>query len=224
MVVRWQVRQLIDVERKLFCNNIFRMASAMSRHDATKAAWLRSAGARPVLAAALAISLLLGTALVLTDTLHSSAADSLEHPAHPVTDEQTQAQVVDSARQIVTIAGLQTTTAGYLFMSCKDQDDPPYQGAIHLTFALPADSRTDAYFGGLAATLVSHGWTEGSPPDQHVFGRTLVKDAVTAVIYRRLEEPQMGEMRVYGQCRNMNDHRNDTTGWIDITSQFTSAR
>ncbi|MCV7075393.1 hypothetical protein [Mycobacterium szulgai] len=196
----------------------------MSRHEARNAAWLRRPGARPVLAAALATSLLLGIAVLLTDTLHSSAAGALEHPAHPVSDEQTQAQVVDSARQIVTAAGLQTTTAGYLVMSCKNQDGPPYQGAVHLTFALPADARTDAYFGELAAKLVSHGWAEGSPPNQHVFGRTVVKDDVTAVIYRRVEEPRVGEMRVYGQCRNINDHRKDPTAWIDITSQFTGTR
>ncbi|MCV7195140.1 hypothetical protein H7J74_01370 [Mycobacterium angelicum] len=196
----------------------------MTRREVGKVTWLRRPGARPVLAVALATSLLLGIAVLLTETLHSSAADALEHPAHPASDEQTQAQVVDSARQIVAVAGLRTTTAGYLFMSCKDQDGPPYQGAVHLTFALPADARTDAYFGELAATLVSNGWAEGSPPNQHMFGRTLVKGAVTAVVYRRFEEPKVGEMRVYGQCRNMNDHRNDPSAWIDITSQFTSTR
>lgn len=197
---------------------------AALRQRVCSAAWLRTRAARSLLAAALALCLLLGTALVLTDRLHSSTAETLERPAHPASDEQTQAQVVESAKQIVSIAGLHTTTAGYLFMSCKDQDGPPYQGAVHLTFALPADARADAYFGEIAATLITHGWAEARPPNQQLFGKTLSKDAVTAVISRRLEEPKMGELRVYGQCRNMNDHRDDATGWIDITGQFTQPR
>jgi hypothetical protein len=105
-------------------------------------------------------------------------------------------------------------------MSCKDRDAPLYQGAIYLIFALPAGARTDAYFGEIAAQLITRGWTEGRPPAEHVLGKTLSKDVVTAIIYRHGDDPRLGVLRLYGQCRNMNDHRNDTTAWIDITSQF----
>lgn len=193
-------------------------------HEVQTPAWLRTRAARSALAAALALCLLLGTALALTDRLHSTTAQAFERPADPASDEQTKAQVVESAKQIVTIAGLPTTTAGYLFMSCKDQDGPPYQGAVYLTFAVPSAALTDAYFGEIAARLVTHGWAEGLPPDQRVFGKTLSKDGVTAVISRQLDEPKMGELRIYGQCRNLNNHRDDATAWIDITDQFTAPR
>ncbi|OOK74249.1 putative lipoprotein lppJ [Mycobacterium kansasii] len=91
---------------------------------------------------------------------------------------------MEKAQQIVTAAGLQTTAAGYLLMSCKNRDDPPYQGAIYLTFALPAGARADAYFRDVTAALVRHGWTDGLPPNDQVFGRTMSKDGVTAIIYR----------------------------------------
>jgi hypothetical protein len=175
---------------------------------------------RALTAAALTASLLLAGAFLAVDRLHSTPADFLDHPANPVGDEQTQAQVVESARQIVTVAGLDTASAGYSLMSCKDRYDPPYQGAIYLTFALPAGARAFAYFPAIVGALVARGWTEGLPPNNHTFGTTLSRDAVTAIIYRHDEDPGLGIVRVYGQCRNMNDHRNDATTWTDVTERF----
>src|SRR5262249_38494480 len=182
--------------------------------------WLRSTPARALIAAALGACLLLGGAFVSADRLHSTPADTLDHPANPVTDDQSAAQVIDSAQQIVAVTGLRTTSAGYTLMSSNNRDDPPYQGAVYLTFALPTTTRPDTFFPATAATLVGHGWAEGIAPNNHPFARTLSKDAATATIYRDSDDPGLGVLRVYGQCRNMNDHRKDATSWIDITNQF----
>jgi hypothetical protein len=184
----------------------------------------RSPLARALIAATLMVSLVLDGAFLSVGRLHSSPADFLDHPANPVTDDQSETQVVEPAKQIVTVAGLQKPTAGYLLMSCRNRDDPPYQGAIYMNFALPAEYHADAYFRNIAATMVAHGWSEGLPPNQHLYGRTLHKDGVTAIVYRNNDDANLGVMRLYGQCRNMNDHRNDTTAWIDITDQFNRTR
>jgi hypothetical protein len=180
--------------------------------------WRRSPRVRALILAAFAVSLSLGGAFLLVGKMHSSPSDFLDHPANPVTDDQSEAQVVEPAKQIVTLAGLQTTSAGYLPMSCKDRNDPPYQGAIYLNFAVPAGVSADTYFPAIAATLVTNGWVEGLPPNNRTLGRTISKDAVTAIVYRDSDNPNVGVLRLYGQCRNMNDHRND--GWIDIAAQF----
>jgi hypothetical protein len=186
--------------------------------------WLRTPAARALLTGALSMSLTLGGAFLAVDRLHSSPAAAVEHPAHPVSDEQTQAEVVEQAKRLVAAAGLQNATAGYLLMSCKDRDSPPYQGAVYLNFALPAGAHTDTYFQGIfehiAATMVARGWHEGTPPNQHAFGKTLSNDGVTAVVYRDDDHPNLGVARLYGQCRDMTDHRSDTTGWVDITDQI----
>jgi hypothetical protein len=182
--------------------------------------WLRSKQVRALIAAALVVSLLLGGAFLLVDRFHSTPSDALDHPANPVTDEQSRAQVVEPAKQIVTLTDLRTASAGYMLMSCKDRDDPPYQGAIYLTFALPPAARADVYFDTIAATLHAHGWTEGIPPNNHVFARTFSANAVTVTIYRDTDDPGLGVLRAYGQCRNINDHRNDPTAWVDITDQL----
>lgn len=181
--------------------------------------WLRAKQFRALIAAALAATLLLGGAFVVVSRLHSTPSDVLDHPANPVTDDQSKAQVLERAKQVIALTGLQTASAGYMLMSCKDRENPPYQGAIYLTFVLPAAPPPDTYFPALAATLVGHGWTEGLPPNNHAFARILSKDAVTVIIYRQDDKPSLGVLRIYGQCRNMNDHRNDTTTWIDITDQ-----
>jgi hypothetical protein len=182
--------------------------------------WLRSTQARALLAAALGSCLLLGGAVVAVDRLHTTPADVLDHPADPVTDEQSAAQVVESAKQIVTLSGLRTASASYTLMSCKDRDDPPYQGAVYLTFALPGSAPADAYFPAIAATLVDHGWAEAVTPGDRALAKTLSKDAVTVLLSRQRDDPGTGVLRVYGQCRNMNDHHRDATTWVDITDQL----
>jgi hypothetical protein len=182
--------------------------------------WLRSTQVRALIAVALTASLLLSAAILLVDRLHTTTADVLDHPVNPVSDKQSEAQVLDAAKQVVSLTGLHTASAGYTLMSCRDRDDPPYQGAIYLTFKLPAEAQPEAYFPSLAATLATHGWAEGMPPNDHPFGRSLTKDTVTTIVHGTSEDPRVGVLRVYGQCRNMNDHRTDATVWTDVTDRL----
>ena len=191
--------------------------------SAGRGEWLRSPPARTLLTAALTIPLILAGAIVAVSRLHSSAADSVEHPARTATDEQTKAEVVEQARSIVAIARLQRVTAGYLLMSCKNRDDPPYQGAVYLTFTLPADAHPDAYFASVAAAMVARGWSAGLPANQYLFGKSLSKDGISAIVYQDSDSPDAGNhgiARIYGRCRDTTDHRNDPTGWTDITDQL----
>jgi hypothetical protein len=181
---------------------------------------LGSPASRALIAAALTAGLVLGGAFLAVGRLHSSAADALEHPSRTATDERTKTEVVDQARFIVAVAALQNATAGYLLMSCKDRDDPPYQGAVYMNFALPADARADEYFRNIAAAMVARGWTERLPPNRALVGKTLSKDGVTALLYQDIDSEKHGVARIYGQCCDMNNHRHDSTAWIDITDQL----
>jgi hypothetical protein len=173
-----------------------------------------------MLAAALMSVLLLDGAFLAVGRLHSSAADSVEHPSRAATDEQTKTEVVEQARLIFAVGALENATAGYLLMSCKNHDDPPYQGAVYLDFALPADARPDQFFRSIAAAMVARGWGERPPPNQNLFGKMLSKDGVTAILYQDGDSPNHGIARIYGQCDNMNNHRGDATAWVDITDQL----
>jgi hypothetical protein len=173
-----------------------------------------------LIAATLLAALIFGAAFLAIDWLHSSAADAVEHPGPAVTDEQTQAEVVEQAKDIVAIAGLAQPTAGYSLVSCKNRDDPPYQGAVYLNFVLPTDVGADTYFRTVAAALVAHGWNEGLPPNQHLFGRNLSKDGVNALLYPDGDSSTRGVVHIHGQCRDTTDHRRDSAAWIDITNRL----
>lgn len=174
-----------------------------------------------LIAAALAVSLVFGGAFVTVGRLHSTPSDVLEHPGNPLDDDQSKTQVIEPARQIAALTQLRTSAAGYALMSCKSQHDPPYQGAIYLTFSLPAATPAGAFFSAAAATLVDHGWIEGSPPNNHPLARILSKDGIAVILYRHDDDPALGVLRVYGQCRDTADHRADGTTWTDITERFT---
>lgn len=189
-------------------------------NQGTPARWLRPTQVRALTAAVLTTSLTLGGVFLAVDPLHSTPGDFLDHPADPIGDEEAEAQVIGAAREIVDVAQLDTSSAGYSLMSCKNRYDPPYQGAVYLTFALPAGARSFSYFPAIVRALVARGWAEGQPANDHALGTTLSKDAITAVIYRQDENPGVGIVRVYGQCRNVNDHTSDTTAWTDVTDRF----
>jgi hypothetical protein len=178
----------------------------------------RSPAARAVVAAVLFTAVLIGTTFLVINRLHSSAADAVEHPGPAATDAQTQSEVVERAKDIVAIAALQEPTAGYLLMSCKDHDNPPYQGAVYLDFQLPPDVSADQYFRTIAAAMVAHGWREGLPPNQHMFGRNLSKDGVNAILYPDRDSTTRGIGRIYGQCHDMNSHRG--AEWVDVTDRL----
>jgi hypothetical protein len=178
----------------------------------------RSPAARTVIAAVVFTAVLLGAAFLVINRLHSSAADAVEHPGPAATDAQTQSEVVEQAKDIVAIAALQQPTASYLLMSCQDHDNPPYQGAVYLDFQLPPDVSADQYFRSIAAAMVAHGWREGLPPNQHMFGRNLSKDGVNAILYPDRDSTTRGVGRIYGQCHDMNSHRG--MEWVDVTDRL----
>jgi hypothetical protein len=143
---------------------------------------------------------------------------AIDHPGQPLTDSQAEAQVLEPARQIGAIAELQRVSGGYTLMSCKNESDPPYQGAVFVTFDLPSDAHGN--YQQIATAMVARGWTEGAPPNVNMPARMLSKDGVTAIFSRNSEDIRLGTLKLYGECRNIADHRKDTTAWVDITDQL----
>jgi hypothetical protein len=180
----------------------------------------RSPAARALALVILSTALILGGVYLAIDRLHAKASDAVEHPGPAATDAQTQTEVVQHARDIVATAGLSQPTAGYLLMSCKSRDEPPYQGAVYMDFQLPTDVSPDQYFRSVSAAMVAHGWREGLPPNQHMFGRNLSKDGVNAILYPDRDTSTHGVARIYGQCHDMTDHHGAKAEWTDISDRL----
>src|SRR6478672_3325839 len=69
--------------------------------------------------------------------LRDRGSDGVPLQGEPMTDAQAAGQVVASAKQIVSTAQLHDAAGGYAFVSCKNENEPPYQVAIYMTFRLP---------------------------------------------------------------------------------------
>jgi hypothetical protein len=142
-----------------------------------------------------------------------------DHPANPLSDEQTKSQVLDPAKQIATIANLQNVSGVFGWESCNDQGDPPYRGRVDMSFDVPAGAELNAYFEQIAATMIGHGWSDGPPPGKRPFGRVIHTDGVMAIIGKSSGTVKDGSVELSGECRNMGDHRHDGT-WYDVTDQL----
>ncbi len=140
-------------------------------------------------------------------------------PEHPLSDEQTRAQVSDPARQIAIVTGLQNVSAAFGWESCNDQGDPPFRGRVEMSFVVPPGADHTAYFEQIATTMISHGWSDGPPPGMRPFGRVIHMDGVMAIIGKSTGTLKDGSVELSGECRNMGEHRHDGK-WYDVTDQL----
>ena len=179
--------------------------------------WLRSRPAVLLIAAALTLCLVLGLSYIALHRFREMRGAAVEPVANPLTDEQSKSQVLNPARDVVAAGDLKGVSGTYILMSCENTTDPPYQGAVYLNFDVPGVLETPKYFRSIAAVLTARGFKEGMPPNRHPGGHTFTRDGVTVIFYRNDDKSTRGTMQIYGECRNVTDHRLDPTGWVDIT-------
>jgi hypothetical protein len=182
--------------------------------------WLRSRPAVLLIAAALVMCLVLGLSFIALHRFREMRGASVEPVANPLTDQHSKSQVLEPAREVVAAGDLRGVAGTYLLMSCESSADPPYQGAIYLNFDVPGVLETPKFFRTIASAMTARGFTEGAPPNRHPGGRTFTRNGVTVIYYRNDDVSTRGTMQVYGECRNVTDHRLDTTGWVDITAEL----
>ncbi|OBH16797.1 hypothetical protein [Mycolicibacter sinensis] len=124
-----------------------------------------------------------------------------------LTDEQSRAQVVEPAKQIVRAAGLHDFTASFRFESCNDQNEAPYRGVATVIFTFPTDADEQTYIGQVAATMTGLGWEDGPPAGKMPYGRVLHRGQMMAIMAPEPDHPRFGSLKIYGECRNLTDQR-----------------
>lgn len=183
---------------------------------------LRSRPAVLLIGAALAVSLVLGSAFVTLHRTRDLRGAAVEAPADPHSDAESRDQVLQAARQFVSAGRLGAPNGSYLLQSCTPNNEPPYQGTAYLNFDVPSITETPGYFREIAAALAARGWTEGLPPNSHPGGKVLARDGMTALYYRDPDTPGRAVLQIYGECRNTTDHRAGPPGFVDITGQLSN--
>lgn len=189
---------------------------------------LRWRSVRLLMAATLTVTLILAGLFIALHRVKDLRGAAVEAPSRPMTDEQTSAQVLQSAREFIRVGGLVNPTGAYLLQSCGGNDEPPYQGSLYITFDVPTITETPAFFRRIARAMTARGWTEGLPDNRHPGGKALSKRSATgsegtgtsAYYYRHPDMPGRGVLQIYGECGNVGDHRDDVSGFIDVTGQL----
>ena len=153
---------------------------------------------------------------------HDKDTTSTRPPPAPVetlSDADTMKQVVDPAKAIVAVAALQEVSAGLDYEACNDQGEPPYRGRVDMDFRIPDDIEPKMYFQHLAKTMVQNGngWYDGPPPGKNLFGNVIHTDTVFAVIGQNPVAKEDGYVHIFGECRNMADHRGAAS--VNVTDQ-----
>jgi hypothetical protein len=146
-------------------------------------------------------------------------AESSKPPIIPLPDEASMQQVIDPAKEFVILNQLQDVSGGFGWVACGGQNEALYYGEVQVSFLLPKNVDEARYIKQMAKMMVSHGWMD-NPNGDRSFGTLLHTNEVRAAItggdsFNR----ESGTVRLSGECRNTNDHRDDSAG-IDITEQL----
>jgi hypothetical protein len=138
-----------------------------------------------------------------------STVRNLSEGVHnPMTPEQSKAQVINAAKEIVTTLALKGVSANFARDSCNDQAVAPFRGRVELNYDhAPTLEASQAEIQQMIATLKQHGW--GAPGDFHTHAPALSKQGVTAVFdpYSPVQNAG-GSISIYGECRDMTTKEN----------------
>jgi hypothetical protein len=138
----------------------------------------------------------------------STVRNLSEGVPNPMTPEQSKAQVVSAAREIVATLGLKGVSANFSRESCNDQAVAPFRGIVGVAYNhAPTLEESQAEIQQMIAVLKQHGW--GAPGDFHTHAAAVGKQGVTAVFdpYSPVQNAG-GSITVYGECRDMTTKQN----------------
>ena len=122
--------------------------------------------------------------------------------SNPITPEQSKAQIIDAANEIVSALDLETIEPAFWRASCNDQGDPPFRGQMRIGYPLAADAdASSAEIEKMVQQLESKGWT--GDPEFKTHGTTLKKNGVTAVFGPQGVGDTSQSLELFGECRDV---------------------
>ena len=125
-----------------------------------------------------------------------------------MTPDQTRAQVINAAREIVATLGLKDVSGHFSRESCNDQAVAPFRGVVGLSYGhAPTLEASQAQIQQMIGVLKEHGWS--APGDFHSHSPAVSKQNVTAVFdpYSPVQDAG-GSITLYGECRDMTTRQN----------------
>jgi hypothetical protein len=121
---------------------------------------------------------------------------------HPITPEQSKAQVIDAARDVVHGLGLHYIDAYFWHGSCSDGGAGPFEGEIRISYPnAPSFAQSDSEVAAMVAHLQTLGWT--TDPSFHTHATALTKSGVVAVFDPQNASTSTRGIELTGPCRDV---------------------
>lgn len=161
---------------------------------------------------AAAMALALATALSGCAVVRGIMNDGV---TNPITPEQSKAQVVDAARDIVSILNIPVERAVFWRSSCNDQGEAPFQGAARISYPLaPTFEASTAEITRWVEQLKTQGWTTDSTAYTH--GSLLTKNGVSVTFWPQSVSDTQRGLELLGECRDLTTTKQTAVGHEDI--------
>lgn len=154
------------------------------------------------------VALVIAGVLAIALQSCSSIRNLSEGVPHPMTPDESKAQVINAAREIVATLGLKGVSAHFSRDSCNDQAVAPFRGIVGLDYDhAPTLEASQAEIQQMVGVLKQHGW--GGPGDFRTHSSAVSKQGVTAVFdpYSPVQNAG-GSISIYGECRDMTTKQN----------------
>jgi len=121
--------------------------------------------------------------------------------ASPLTPDQSRAQVVDAATELVDALNLPVVEAFFWHSSCNDQGEAPFRGQIRIAYPPAASFEgSGEEIVRMAQRLQDSGWSPDAEFKSH--GTVLKKNNVVAVLGPQNASNPNRDIQVYGECRD----------------------
>ncbi|GAA2809236.1 hypothetical protein GCM10010533_54600 [Mycolicibacterium pallens] len=157
----------------------------------------------------LAVTAMVAAALSGCGIMQSDA----DRVSNPLTPEQSKAQVMDAAHDIVTTLNINVVEAAFWHASCNDQGDPPFRGQMRIAYPPAASfAASDAEIAQMVQQLRTKGWN--ADPGFHTHGTALTKGNVTAVFGPQNVSNPNRDIELFGECRDTTTTK-DTKGRVE---------
>lgn len=139
--------------------------------------------------------------------------------SNPISPEQSKAQVIDAAKEIVGLLDLQVVEPAFWHASCNDQGAAPFRGQMMIGYPLSSSfEASDAEVAQMVQRLQSKGWTTDSDFKSH--GATIKKNGVVAVFDPQSVGDSTRGLELFGECRDVTTTK-DTKGTVEIVDLST---
>lgn len=135
--------------------------------------------------------------------------------SNPITPEQSKAQVVDAAKDIVSILNLPVQSAIFWRSSCNDQGEAPFRGRVLISLPLASSlDASDAEVAQWTQQLQTEGWTTDSTA--HTHGTALTKNSVAVDFWPQSTARTIRGVELLGECRDLTTTKQTAGGNEDI--------